>query len=263
MAGVENQTLCTRIKEHSRQYGMEQMKSFLTTLALLGVILIEIAPVQAGDFLIVGATRNTGLEIAKILVARGDSVTALVRPTSNLENLEPLKVEYFVGDAIESDEVLKAVQSKKFDAVFSTLGGGRGEMPPDLVGTINIVDAMEKAGSRRLIVVTVIGPGKSIAMVPAEQRKLLGRVIALKEEAENYIMASSLNYTIVRPGQLTSNPRSGIIKLSEGTEPTGPVTRADLADLVVWTYDNAEAANKVYQVIGDDPLATQRMGAPG
>jgi len=33
-----------------------------------------------------------------------------------------------------------------------------------------------------------------------------------------------------------------------------------LADVVVWTYDNAESIRKVYHVIGDDPLAQQRMG---
>ncbi len=75
-------------------------------------------------------------------------------------------------------------------------------------------------------------------------------------------MASDLDYTIIRPGQLTSNPRSGIIKLSLEPEPTGPVTRADLADQVVWAYDNDASINQVYQVIGDDPLAEQRMGSP-
>lgn len=239
------------------------MKNAIATFVLLFAALISSVPVLAGDFLIVGATRNTGLEIAKILVARGDTVTALVRPTSNLENLEPLGVEYFVGDATNAEDVAKAVASKRFDAVFSTLGGGRGETPPDLVGTINIVDAMEKASLKRLIVVTVIGPGNSMSMVPEPQRVQLGRVIALKEEAENYIMASSLDYTIIRPGQLTSNPRSGIIKLVEEPEPTGPITRADLADMVVGTYDDPGAVNKVYMSVGDDPLAVRRMGEPG
>ena len=94
----------------------------------------------------------------------------------------------------------------------------------------------------------------------ATEGMLLGWAIELKDKAEKYIIASELDYTIIRPGQLTSNPRSGIIKLSLEPEPTGPVTRADLADMVVWAYDNDESIKKIYQVIGDDPLATQRMG---
>ena len=232
---------------------------YLLTLMAAGVVLT--VPVKADDgVLIFGATRNTGLEIAKILVARGEKVTAFVRPTSNLENLEPLGVDYFKGDAVNAEDVHDAIASKDFKAIFSTLGTSRGDNPPDLAGTINMVDAATKLGIGRLIVVTIIGPGKSIVMVPPELRERMRWAIDIKDKAEQYVMASDLDYTIVRPGQLTSNPRSGIIELSLEPAPTGPVTRADLADVVVWTYDNAESIRKVYHVIGDDPLAQQRMG---
>ena len=237
------------------------MKRILSQLGLIGVVLLITAPTWADDgVLIFGATRNTGLEIAKILVARGEPVTVFVRPTSNLDNLEPLDVEYFTGDALNAEDVHQAIAAKDFIAIISTLGASRGENPPDLIGTVNMVDAAEKEGIDRLIVVTIIGPGKSIIMVPEEQRKTLGWAIELKDKAEKYIMASELDYTIIRPGQLTSNPRSSIIKLSLEPEPTGPVTRADLADMVVWAYDNDKTIKKIYHVIGDDPLAERRIG---
>ena len=229
-------------------------------LLLLSVMFFGALPAVAADkVLIFGATRNTGLEVAKILAGRGVEVTAFVRPSSNLEALEPFDVSYFEGDAMNAEDVAAAITSKDFTAVISTLGGGRGERPPDLVGTINIVDAMQTAEVKRLLVVTIIGPGKSMAMVPEPQRKSLGRIIELKVEAENYIFASDLDYTVIRPGQLTSNPRSGIIRITEDVAPTGPVTRADLADMVVQAYDDPNSIRKVYQVIGDDPLATVRM----
>ena len=160
------------------------MRRFVLIVLVSILAALNVAPVVASDgVLIFGATRNTGLEIAKILVARGEPVTAFVRPVSNLENLEPLNVDYFTGDALNADEVKAAVRSKDFSAVISTLGGGRGETPPDLVGTINIIDAMEMAD----------------------------------------------------------------------------VKRADLADLVVGAYDDPSTIGKVYQVIGDDPLAVRRM----
>lgn len=213
--------------------------------------------------LIFGATRNTGLEIAKILVGRGEAVTAFVRPTSNLENLEPLDVDYFIGDALNSDDVHRAIVSGKFKAIFSTLGSGRGETPVDVVGTVNILDAARTEGIDRLIVVTIVGPGESILMVPEHLRESHAWAIDIKDEAEKHIMASDLDYTIIRPAQLTSNPRSGIIKLSLEPEPTGPVTRGDLADMAVWTYDNDESVRKVYHAVGDDPLAEERMDDPG
>lgn len=231
----------------------------LGLIALVFACVSALPTLAAEGVLIFGATRNTGLEIAKILVARGEPVTAFVRPTSNLENLEPLNVSYFQGDAMNADDVARAIGSRDFKAVISTLGGGRGERPPDVVGTINMVDAMVASGPKRFLVVTIIGPGKSISMVPRQQVVQLGAIIKLKEEAENYIMASDLDYTIIRPGQLTSNPRSGIIRMDLEPSPTGPITRADLADMVVSAYDDDSTIRKVYQTIGDDPLATNRM----
>lgn len=231
----------------------------LGLIALVFASLSALPTLAAEGVLIFGATRNTGLEVAKILVARGEPVTAFVRPTSNLENLEPLNVSYFKGDAMNADDVARAIASKDFKAVISTLGGGRGERPPDVVGAINMVDAMATSNTKRLLVVTIIGPGKSISMVPKQQVVQLGHIIKLKEEAENYIMASDLYYTIIRPGQLTSNPRSGIIRMDLEPAPTGPITRADLADMVVGAYDDDSTIRKVYQTIGDDPLATVRM----
>jgi uncharacterized protein YbjT (DUF2867 family) len=234
-------------------------RSIFGLMALVAASLSALPTVAAEGVLIFGATRNTGLEIAKILVARGEPVTAFVRPTSNLENLESLDVSYFKGDAMNAEDVARAIASKDFKAVISTLGGGRGEKSPDVVGAINMVDAMAKTGPKRFLIVTIIGPGKSISMVPRQQVVQLGPIIKLKEEAENYIMASDLDYTIIRPGQLTSNPRTGIIRMDLEPAPTGPITRADLADMVVSAYDDDSTIRKVYQTIGDDPLATNRM----
>ena len=150
------------------------ISTFLTCLAVSFSSDVSAQESSSSDVLIFGATRNTGFEVAKILEERGQPVTAFVRPVSNLDNLEPLNVTYFKGDALNAQEVKEAVASKDYVAVISTLGGGRGETPPDLVGTINIVDAMEESGPKRLIVVTVIGPGESIVMVPEQQRQSLG-----------------------------------------------------------------------------------------
>ena len=238
-------------------------KIFLSLFALLAGVLAALPGYAEDGVLIFGATRNTGLEITKILVARGEAVTAFVRPSSNLESLEPLGVEYVFGDATNAEDVERAIAAKNYKAIITSLGAGRGEQPPELVGTINMVDAMRKHGPKRILMVSVIGPGNSLSMVPPEQR--VGRMactIEFKEAAENYIITADLEYTIIRPGQLTSNPRSGIIRLDLEPSPTGPITRADLADQVVGAYDDDSTIRQIYQVIGDDPLAVRRMGEP-
>ena len=55
--------------------------------------------------LIFGATRETGLEVAKILAGRGEQITACVRLASNATELKALDVNLFEGDALNQDDV--------------------------------------------------------------------------------------------------------------------------------------------------------------
>ncbi len=71
-------------------------------------------PASPQSILIFGATRGTGLELARLLTARGDSVTAFVRPTSDRSGLEPLGVEFIVGDALVAEEVKAAFAESSY-----------------------------------------------------------------------------------------------------------------------------------------------------
>jgi hypothetical protein len=67
------------------------------------------APGQAaGDetsILIFSGSRNMGLEVTRLLRVRGDTVTALVRPTADRSESENPGIEFVVGDATHLDSV--------------------------------------------------------------------------------------------------------------------------------------------------------------
>ena len=67
-------------------------KNILAAAAVLVVAACSTAPHERGTVLIVGASSGAGLEIAKVLSARGDDVTAFVRPTSDRSGLAPLNI---------------------------------------------------------------------------------------------------------------------------------------------------------------------------
>ena len=71
-------------------------------------------------YLVFGASQRTGLEVAKILAARGDRVTAFVRPTSDRSGLEPLGVDLAVGDPIVNQGVCQCldVRAHAFDTLL-------------------------------------------------------------------------------------------------------------------------------------------------
>lgn len=210
------------------------------------------------DVLIFGASRETGLEVAKILAARGDAVAAFARPGSDLAELKKLPLQQIVyGDVLDPVAVGKAFAAGRFDAVVCTIGGHRGQSPrPDYEGVKNIVDAARNLATSipRILLVTVIGAGDSRRAVAPKVLEVLGEVIRLKTLAEDYLVASGLQYTILRPGGMTDAPASGTAIRSEDHGVMGVISRADLARLVVECIDDESTTGRIYHTV--DPAIT-------
>ncbi len=211
---------------------------------------------MADGVLIVGASRGTGLEVARLLAARGEPVTAFVRPGTDMAGLLQLRLKLYKGDVLDPRSVEGAFASGNFRAVIDTVGGRRGEPRPDYHGTRNLVDEARKAGVTRFIFVTAIGCGDSRGTVGPKVLEFLGAVLEEKTLGENYLMASGLDYTILRPGGMTHDPASGTAIRTEDRKAMGVINRADLARLVVECLDDPLSVGKVYHAV--DP-AIQRQ----
>lgn len=199
--------------------------------------------------LLFGASRGTGLEVARILAGRGDHVTAFVRPTSDLGALLQLRVKLCTGDSLNPRDVEAAFASGRFRAVVDTVGGKRGEPRPDYQGTRNLVDAAIAAGVRRLLFVTAIGTGDSRGAVAPKVLEFLGAVLEEKTLGENYLIASGLDYTILRPGGMTHDPASGTAIKTEDHLAMGVINRADLARLIVDCLDDPLTIGRIYHTV--------------
>jgi len=210
----------------------------------------------ADGVLVVGASRGTGLEVVRLLAARGEAVTAFVRPTSDFAALLKLRVKLCKGDVLEPRSVTAALAAGGFRAVIDTVGGARGEPRPDYHGTRNLVDATRAAGIRRFLFVTAIGCGDSRGTVAPKVLEYLGAVLDEKTRGEDYLMASGLEYTILRPGGMTHDPASGTAIRTEDRKAMGTINRADLARLVVDCLDDPLAIGKVYHTI--DPAIVRQ-----
>jgi uncharacterized protein YbjT (DUF2867 family) len=193
---------------------------------------VAAVPGTAGPVLLVGATRGTGLEVARELLARGEEVVALVRPGSDRSALDALGVQVVHGDALDPGQVAAAFATRPFRVVISTLGCRGCAEPPDYVGNRNLSDAALASGTGRMVLVSTIGAGDSAQAAPWISRWLLREVIELKTRAELHLKASGLSYLIVRPGALKDGPATGRGQLLEGAEVMGLITRADLAALL-------------------------------
>jgi len=246
---------------------MSFKRVFLFILAVIvGLIIYSFQPTQYPTFemqpisesqkgenvLIFGATRNTGLEVARILDSRGDSVTAFVRPTSDLTSIETLNVSLAEGDAFDILSIEKAVEGKGFTSIVTTIACFSCDPKPDFIGNRNIFDVAKKFGVKRVVLVSTVGAGDSYDAAPWPARRFLKDMLPLKTQAEDYLADSGLDYTIIRPGGLKSDPASGRAYLSESREASGIINREDLAKLIVQVLDNENAIGKTLAAIDAD-----------
>lgn len=181
-----------------------------------------------------GASRGVGKEIARCLVEKQIQVKALLRSETVRAELEAMGINVVMGDALNVGDVERAMLGDGLiQAVISTIGGlPKNSEKADYVGNKNLIDAARKAGAQKFILVSSIGSGNSAIALPPQALETLATVLAEKEKAEEYLIASGLTYTIIRPGGLKSEPATGNGVLTEDPRIAGTIHRADVADLV-------------------------------
>jgi uncharacterized protein YbjT (DUF2867 family) len=221
-------------------------------VALLASLLFAVGSVRAleGPILVFGGTAGIGLETVKVLRERSIPVTVFVRPTSDLTPLEPLGVSYAVGNALDAQDVEAAFANGRFAAVVSSLGGRHGEPRPEHIGNVNINNAAKAAGVRRIIQVSAISAGRDRDRPePPADAHWMAKMIYVKIQGEDHLMASGLDYTILRPGLLQDEPATGNVLLTTRTDIAGSINRADVALVIAQLLEDDAAIGQAYNVI--------------
>jgi len=194
--------------------------------------------------LVIGASGGVGLATMRALLAGGHEATAFVRDASRLPDglLDALPdsggAAVVQGDVMDAAAVTAAVPGH--DVVMVALGAPRGRPTADdvcAVGTGHVVAAMQAAGVRRLLVVTTLGLGDTKAKTPLLFRLVMATIlkkqIADKVRQEAVVMASGLDWTLVRPVGLSSKPATGAWLADANRVRNMQVSRADVAMAMV------------------------------
>lgn len=76
-----------------------------------------------------------------------------------------------------------------------------------------------------------------------------------KQNADDYLRPSGLDYTIVRPGSLTDQGSTGKIQLKEKLGTLGSISRADVAKTLVEVLEDDVKHNQIFEIIaGEVPI---------
>ena len=204
---------------------------------------------RAGGILVFGGTRGVGLEVVKNLVAKNERVTVVARANSDTAALKALNTTFLsivTGDALDAESVKEAFASAPFRSVVSTLGGRDGDYRVDVEGNTNVIEATKKFGVTRFVLVTALGTGE---VQPWYLRWFMKDYFIAKAKAEDHLKASGLDYTIIRPGFLRDEGKAGEVKLVEGPQEYGAITRQELGKLVADSVEDKATFKKVYAAI--------------
>ena len=192
------------------------------------------------NLLIIGATGGTGRELVKQALAREYNVTAFARNPAKVK-IKHKNLNIAEGNVLDYASAERAMKGQ--DAVLSALGHKRWLIKTNILseGTRNIITAMEKHGVKRFLCETSLGVGSSRGKLGLQYTLLLIPLLLYfyfkdKETQERYIMESSLDWTIVRPGKLTNGRKRGVYRhgLDVGNRIlTVRISRADVADFML------------------------------
>lgn len=202
--------------------------------------------------LVAGATGETGSRIVALLVKRGVSVKALVRDAASAREKLPIEVELFEGDVTDRSSLKRAVTDC---TVLLSATGARPSLDPtgpfkvDYEGTKNLVDAAQESGIEHFVMVSSLCVSKFFHPL-----NLFFLILYWKKQAEAYLQASGLTYTIVRPGGLKNDDQDHrpLVMAPADTLFEGNIPRLKVAEVCVEALYQAAARNKIVEIVAQE-----------
>lgn len=206
---------------------------------------------------IFGANGKTGRLLVEQALAAGHYVWAFMRNSSSFSIIHP-NLNIIVGELNETLKLRDLFSDK--DVCISALGGkSLTKISTNFTnGLENIIYVMKESAVRRFLYISSLGAGESRIMFQQPIRfiilNILLRVPIIEHNKnEQVLMASNLDWTIIRPAGLTNEPKTktykhGIDKNKLAGNPK--ISRASVASFIisqltdptyihkcVWLYD--------------------------
>jgi uncharacterized protein YbjT (DUF2867 family) len=142
------------------------------------------------------------------------------------------------------------------DAVIFAAGAGPGsgaarKETMDYGGAVKLVEAAEKYGVRRYLMLSSMGANNPEAGSEAMQPYLFA-----KARADERLQNSGLVYTIIRPGGLTNEEGTGRIEAAESLGRRGEISRDDVARTFADALETGNTYRKTFVTPHDTPALT-------
>lgn len=200
---------------------------------------------------VAGATGQTGIRIVTELVNRNITVSALVRDINKAKEILPNQVELVVGDVLNPSSYSQALAN--CNIVICATGATPSLDPTafykvDYEGSKKLIDSAKENNIDKFIFVTSLCVSRLFHPL-----NLFGLVLFWKKQAENYLINSDLNYTIVRPAGLKNEDNQYPLVVSNAdTLFEGSIPRSKVAQVCVESIFHSQTNNRILEIVAQE-----------
>ncbi|MBD0689999.1 NAD(P)-binding oxidoreductase [Streptomyces sp. CBMA123] len=210
---------------------------------------------------IAGGHGQIALKLERLLADRGDRPAGIIRRPEQAQDLVDAGAEPLLLDLESATAPQLAALLADTDAVVFAAGAGPGsgaarKITVDRDAAVLLADAAELAGVRRYLMVSSMG-ADAAAHYPADQ--VFETYLRAKGAADDAIRArTSLEWTVLRPGQLTDGPGGGLVRLAPSVG-RGTVDRADVAAVLAALLHEPGTAGQTLELIAGNATITEAV----
>lgn len=219
--------------------------------------------VEGMRIVIAGGHGQIALRLERLLAARGDEVAGLIRKAEQGDDLREAGAEPVLLD-LESasvEEVAAHLQGADAAVFAAGAGPGSGVARKDTVdkgAAVLFADAAVRARVRRFVVVSSMG-----ADAQHQGDDVFDVYLRAKGEADDHVRGLDLDWTILRPGSLTNDAGTGLVRLEAHTG-RGPVPRDDVAAVLAELVDTPATTGLTLELVsGSTPVSVAVKSVAG
>jgi uncharacterized protein YbjT (DUF2867 family) len=204
------------------------------------------------DVVVAGGHGKIGMRLLRLLAERGHGARGLIRNPNHSIELHDVGAEAVLCDIEERDDISDCVRGA--DAVVFAAGAGPGSGPErkrtvDYAGAVKLIEAAKKNGIDRYVIVSAISVDR-----PEEWSDQMRPYYEAKRDADRAVLESGLSYTIVRPGGLTDDSGTGLVKVGTNLG-RGEIPREDVAVTLLAVLETPSTIGDTFELIsGDRPI---------
>ena len=203
------------------------------------------------NIVVVGANGQIGKKLVHLIKEEGQhNVRAMIRKKEQAEEFKNNGIDTVLANLEDNvDAIAKAIEGADMICFSAGSGGSTGldkTLLIDLDGAVKVVEAAEKVGVKRFIMVSALQANNR-----DNWNEDIKPYYVAKHYADRMLENSTLTYTIIRPGGLLNEPGTGKIHVGQKIT-TGSIPREDVARTILAAFTNEHTYNKSFDLITGD-----------